>query len=232
MPRMSSDLRVTHKRASGLPGLRQQIMMGSFVGPCARESCSRGSSLSPVRVSMGKRSAQVWLRPPLGPAGYWIPDVLGASPGPLPVHPTETKILRNLTSWVPQQRKRRGALLLFGRETQRRPRLDSRVWVDGCHQYFSSTSCQDPAPGFPSTPPCKAQGLPARECWQILPGWGLGAGNDVSNAVKVKLKHGISRGQPVCGSWLSGWLGVCRLCEGRDKACRVPDCRGPLINSC
>lgn len=31
---------------------------------------------------------------------------------------TETKILRNLTSWVPSQMKRRGPLLLFGTDTQ------------------------------------------------------------------------------------------------------------------
>ena len=109
MPRMSSDLRVTHKRASGLPGLRRQIMIGSFVGPCAREACSRGSSLSPVRVSMGKHSAQVWLRPPQGTSWVLHSRRSWGLPGTTASSPDRNEILRNLTSWVPQQRKRRGS---------------------------------------------------------------------------------------------------------------------------
>lgn len=63
MPQMSSDLSVTHGRAAGLPGLRQQITIGSFMGPCVRGASSRGSAFSPGLVSRGKQSAQVWLRP-------------------------------------------------------------------------------------------------------------------------------------------------------------------------
>lgn len=157
---------------------------------------------------------------PQRPAGRRIPDVTGASWEPLTFRLTETKILSNLTSWVPQQMKRSGPLLLFGRETQRQPHLISKVWAEGCHQYLSSASCQDPPSDSHSTPPCEAGGFPTRECWQAVPAWGL---KPVSNAINMKLNYIISRGQSVCGSWLKVWLGgsACKLCEGRAKPSRV-----------
>lgn len=155
----------------------------------------------PALVSMRHTPCTGAVQAPQRPAGHWIPDVTGAPPwGSLTLHQTKSKDLKKLTLWIPQQMKRSGPLLLLGRETQRRPHLDSKVWADGCHRYFSSTSCQDPPSGLCSTPPCKAHGFPTGECWQALPGWGLEAGNDASNAVKMKLTSVISRGQPVCGS--------------------------------
>ena len=138
-PQMSSDLSVTHGRALGLPRLRQQITIGSFTGPCARGASSKGNALSPCLVSRGKQSAWVWLRPHRDQLADDSRRHQGLLWPPL-LHSTGMKILRNLTSCVPQQMARRGPLLLFGREAQRQPRLDSRVWVDGCHAYFSSTS--------------------------------------------------------------------------------------------
>lgn len=151
---MSSDLSVTHGRASGLPGLRQQITIGSFTGPCPRGASSRGSALNPSLVSRGTQSTQLWLRAHRASRQMASRRHQGLLWPPL-LHLTATKTLSSLTSCVPQQMQRRGPLLLFGREAQRQPRLDSRVWVDGGHPHFRSTSRQDPAPGRNSTPPCE-----------------------------------------------------------------------------
>ena len=153
---MSSDLSVTHGRVSGLPGLRQQIIIDSFMGPCARGASSRGSALSPGLVSRGNQSAQVWLRPLRDQladgcqTSSW-PDVVVATAA----SPDRNEDLKKPPLLCPPTDAKEGALLLFGREAQRQPRLDSRVWVDGCHPYFSSTGRQDPAPGRKSIPPCE-----------------------------------------------------------------------------
>ncbi|CAN0318070.1 unnamed protein product, partial [Rangifer tarandus platyrhynchus] len=108
----------------------------------------------PGLVARGSQRAQVRLRPlrdqladgrqtPSGP-----PVATAASPD-------RNDDLKKPPLLCPSTDAKEGALSLFGREAQRQPRLDSRVWVDGCHPYFSSASRQDPAPGRNSTPPCE-----------------------------------------------------------------------------
>ena len=111
-------------------------------------------------------------------------------PWPLLLQLTGTKILRNLPSCVPQQTQRRGALLLFGREAQRQPRLDSRVWWTGAsHTLVVPAGRTQPQA---ATPSLLARGS-GFSCQRMLIGSSrLEAGNVVSNAIKVKLKQVMS----------------------------------------
>lgn len=170
---------------------------------------------------------QVWFRPHRHQLGAGFQTSLGAPLGTTDISLDRNKDLKKPHLTGPSTGEKEWALIAIWRETQRQPHLDSKVWADGCHRFFSSTSCQDPPSSLCSTPPCKAHSLPTGECWQALSGCGLEAGNDASNAVAIKLKDVISRGQLVWGSWLR-----VRLCEGRDRTTACPHHSGPFRNSC
>ena len=158
MPQTSSDLSVTHGRVSGLPGLRQQIIIDSFTGPCARGASSRGSALSPGLVSRGNQSAQVWLRP----LRDQLADGCQTSSGPpvaIAASADRNEDLRKPPLLCPPtDAKEGGPVPVWERGTEAAtPRFQSVV--DGCQPYFSSTSRQDPAPGRNSIPPCEGLGV-------------------------------------------------------------------------
>lgn len=96
--------------------------------------------------------------------------------GPLTFHGTETKILRNLTLQVPHQMKRRGAPLLFGRETQRQPHLDSKVWADGRHPAAEQLQLSGPTLGPALHPALQGSRFSHWRMSRALPGCGLDAG--------------------------------------------------------
>lgn len=166
----------------------------------------------------------MWLRP----LRDQLADGCQASSGP-PVataaSPDRNEDLKKPPLLCPSTDAKEGALLLFGKEAQRQPHLDSRVWVDGCHPYFSSSRGRTQPQA--ATPPLLARGSGFSFQRMLVGSSRLEAGNAASNAIKVKLKHVMSQGRPVCGSCLR----ACRLCEGRDKVHCVCNPSEPLTNS-
>lgn len=104
----------------------------------------------PALVSMRQTQCAGVVQAPQTLAGCWIPDVTGSPLGTTDISLDRNKDLKKPHLTGPSTGEKEWALVAIWRETQRQPHLDSKVWADGCHPFFSSTSCQDPPSGPPS----------------------------------------------------------------------------------